>query len=117
MNRMYLFALGACAIAILIVANLPGFSIPGNPSDKLQHVAAFAVLAAFAAGALPREPLWRLWLGLSVFAAGIEAVQYLMALGREADWVDFLASVAGATAALSFIFLIRRAKSALADAR
>ena len=117
MNRFYLFALGATAFAVLLLANIPVFDIPGNPDDKLLHFAAFAVLAAFAAGAFPKVPVRRLWLGLTGFAAAIELVQFLLAQGREADRIDFLAGIAGAAAALLIAFLVRRGKSASDQAR
>ncbi|MFI8667217.1 VanZ family protein [Qipengyuania sp. NPDC077410] len=117
MNRFFLFALGATAFAVLLLANIPVFVTPGNPDDKLLHFAAFAVLAIFAAGALPKVPIRRLWLGLTAFAAAIELVQFLLALGREADWIDFLAGVAGTAAALLIAYLVRRGKSASDHAR
>lgn len=117
MNRFYLFVFGATALAVLLLANIPVFDIPGNPNDKLLHFAAFAVLAIFAAGALPKVPVRRLWFGLTVFAAGIELVQFLMAEGREADWIDFLAGVAGGATALFVAYVVRRGKSASDHAR
>jgi hypothetical protein len=42
-------------------------TLPGTPSDKLQHVAAFAVLSALAAAAWPRAPLVRTGLLLAAF--------------------------------------------------
>jgi len=71
---------------VLVLAVLPSLSIPGNPDDKLLHIAAFSVLTLLAAGAFPQIRLRSLWIWLVGFAAAIEMIQLLMQQGREADW-------------------------------
>lgn len=95
----------------MLLANIPGLDIPGNPDDKMLHFAAYSGLAIFAAKALPNMPYSRLLVVLTIFAAGIELVQFLMAQGRQANLMDFLAGVAGAAAALFIAFVVRRGKS------
>lgn len=75
-------------------------AIPGDLSDKQLHLMAFLVLATLAAFAFPRVSLIRLFLGLAVFGAAIELIQAIPALGREASWLDWLADVLAAAAAL-----------------
>jgi hypothetical protein len=48
---------------------------PASPTTKVQHIIAFATLAALGSFAYPRIALTRLLVGLSVFGAFIEIVQ------------------------------------------
>jgi hypothetical protein len=65
--------------------------LPGQPTDKLQHIAAFAVLTALACAAWPAAPRLRVLVALAGFGALIELVQAIPALNRSADWRDWLA--------------------------
>ena len=82
----------------LIMALLPQPpQLPGNLSDKVQHVAAFAMLAALGSVAYPSAPVVRLLVGLSAFGALIELLQSLPELNRDSDPLDWVAgSVAAA---------------------
>lgn len=111
MQRLYACALAATVLTVLLLANIPPFTLPGNPSDKLQHVVAFAVLAWLAAGTFPSWSMRLLWAWLAAFAGTIEFVQLLLHQGREADELDFIAGMAGATGVLLIIFLARRSKA------
>ena len=82
--------------------------LPGNPSDKLQHLAAFAGLAALAAMAYPRVRLPRIAIGLALYGALIEIVQSIPALRRSAELMDWMADIAGLALALAAAALIRR---------
>ena len=104
--------MGATSLAVLVLAVLPSLSIPGNPDDKLLHIAAFAVLALLAAGAFPQIRLRSLWIWLVGFAAAIEMIQLLMQQGREADWNDLMVGMSAAAVALFLVHLIRRATAA-----
>jgi len=83
--------------------------LPGSPSDKVQHIIAFATLGCLAALAYPRQHLWSLGLGLSVFGAGIEIAQMIPSLNRDSDVVDWLAdTVASALVLLATRQFVRR---------
>ena len=78
--------------------------VPGEPNDKVQHIAAFATLALLGSFAYPRTALTRLLVGLSVFGALIEVVQAIPALHRDSDVLDWLAD----TLAVIVVLLIVR---------
>lgn len=82
--------------------------IPGNPSDKLQHIAAFAVITALATVAFPRTRPLRLLFGLSAYGALIEFVQWIPALHRDSDLRDWLADTLASATVLLIAWLWRR---------
>ena len=104
-NRLFLFALILAAAFTFVMATLPHPPrIPGNPQDKIQHIAAFVVMTTLAVPAFPRARLIHLILGLSAFGALIEFVQAIPALHRDSDWRDWLAD----TVAILGTLLVRR---------
>jgi len=68
--------------------------VPFNPSDKIQHMIAFGVLACLASHAYFRTSLVKLGLGLAVFGALIEVLQSIPLLHRDSSAVDWLADCA-----------------------
>ena len=116
MHHIYTAALGLAVAAVVILANIPGFSIPGDPSDKLLHFIAFFALALLVIGARPHKSALHTLLWLTAFAGAIELIQLLMHQGREADWGDFGAGVAGATAAIVIVSLAKCFRSEPVDA-
>lgn len=109
MQRPTIFLFRSVALFALVMAALPQpVAIPGNPSDKLLHIAAFAVLALLAPFAYPRARLIVILLALPAFGGFIELVQTIPALNRHADWIDWMADTLAATFVLSCIFLLRR---------
>lgn len=94
----------AAALFAFVMAAIPHPpDIPGNPSDKLQHIAAFATLSLLGAWAFPRLPLIQLLLRLSLFGAFIELVQAIPVLHRDSDPLDWLADTIACVAVLSLI--------------
>ena len=91
--------------------------LPGAPSDKVQHIAAFLVLGALASFAYPRTSPVYLATALSLFGAVIEIVQLIPALHRDGDPVDWIADTAAAGLILIFLHWLRtrRVKSAAAN--
>ena len=82
----------AAAIFAFVMAVLPHPpQIPGHPSDKIQHIAAFATLGALGAWAFPRVGILKLIIRLSIFGAVIEIAQAIPALHRDSDVLDWLA--------------------------
>ena len=86
-------------------------ALPGSPSDKLQHMAAFAVLAGLGAAAYPELPLLRLGLFLAGVGLFIEIAQLIPALNREADLIDLIADIVAAAVILAGVALWRRRRA------
>ena len=94
-RKYFVIAFWLAAAFAFVMATLPQPpTLPGQPSDKVQHAIAFSVLAGLAFTAWP----WKRWLlivvGLSAFGALIEIVQIIPALHRDSDWIDWLADSA-----------------------
>jgi VanZ family protein len=81
--------------------------IPGDPSDKIQHILAFTVLAGLATAAYPRAPLLRIALLLSGFGALIELLQLIPPLHRDGNVVDWLADSAAVALVLAAVAAVR----------
>jgi peptidoglycan/LPS O-acetylase OafA/YrhL len=79
--------------------------MPGHPSDKVEHVVAFLVLAALGRWAYPETRKRVLLLGLSGFGALIEIVQAIPILHRDSDPSDWIADVAASLAVFVLISL------------
>jgi hypothetical protein len=108
-RRLLPYAFWAALLFAFVMAVLPKPPrLPGDPSDKIQHILAFSVLAGLAAAAFPRTSLIRILLQLSAFGALIELVQIIPALHRDGDWVDWAADTIAAAAVLGLAALVRR---------
>jgi len=77
-------------------------AIPGQPSDKVQHVIAFSVLTILAFTAWPRRGWLLIVAGLSAFGALIEIVQLIPAMHRDGNWNDWMADTAAVMVIASF---------------
>lgn len=98
LTRLWRLAFAASALFAIVMASLPEPPIPRNPPDTLLHLLAFAVLTVLARLGFPRARGWSIFLGLGALGAGIELIQAIPALNREAslrDWaVDMVAILA-----------------------
>jgi hypothetical protein len=95
-HRLFLVALVltlflGSLIAVLTLAPVSAASVPG--SDKLHHVLGFAALSFPLPFARPKLAL-PIVLGVATYGGMIELIQPYV--GRQAEWGDFLADVAGA---------------------
>jgi VanZ family protein len=99
--RSIFWLVASFAFVLAILPHPP--ELPGEPSDKLQHIIAFASLAALASFAYPRAGLLKLLAGLSLFGALIEAVQAIPMLHRDSDVLDWLADTGAALVVLIVI--------------
>ena len=90
--RYVFWAAAVFAFVMAIVPQPP--QLPGEPSDKVQHITAFATLALLGSFAYPATRLMRLLGSLSLFGAVIEIVQAIPALHRDSDVVDWIADTA-----------------------
>jgi VanZ family protein len=90
-GRALRLAFWASAIFAYVMAVLPHPpKIPGEPSDKIQHVTAFLTLGLLSKLAYPATSPLQLLLRLSLFGAFIEVVQAIPSLHRDSsvwDWV------------------------------
>lgn len=102
MRRLLFWAAAIFAFVMAILPHPP--DIPGNPSDKLQHVAAFATLGLLGAWAYVQTPLVQLFGGLSLFGAFIEIVQAIPALHRDSDVRDWIADTVACGVVLLFVY-------------
>ena len=107
-TRILRTAFWAAAVFAFVMAVLPHPpQLPGAPSDKIQHIAAFLVLGALASFAWPRTSPVYLATALSVFGAVIEVVQLIPSLHRDGDPVDWIADTAAAGLMQIFLHWLR----------
>ncbi len=89
------------ALFITVMSLLPANNLPSlGVSDKIEHAAAYALLAFWFASVMGRWDYLYLFLALLAFGGGIEIAQGLMGLGREADLLDLAADAAGSVVGL-----------------
>ena len=101
-------AFWAAAAFALVMASLPKPPrLPGDPSDKIQHIMAFVVLAVLAAAGYSRTSVSRLALGLSCFGALIEFIQAIPMLHRDSSLLDWIADTVAAGLVLAAIAMWR----------
>lgn len=101
-RRLLFWAAASFAFVMAILPHPP--EIPGNPNDKLQHVAAFATLGVLGAWAYFQTSLLYLFGGLSAFGAFIEIVQAIPALHRDCDIKDWIADTVACGVVLLFVY-------------
>lgn len=85
--------------------------LPPSPSDKLEHMSAFAVLALLARLGFPRSPDWRILEHLSFLGALIEVAQALPFIDRDCDLFDWIADTMAIAAVLLLARLFRSRKT------
>ena len=110
----------AALVLTLVMAWLPHPPpIPGNPEDKIQHIAAFLALSLLGAVAFPKSSLLRLGERLSFLGAIIEVVQNIPALHRDCDIMDWIADTAAILIMLLFVraWRVRRKTGAIPTSR
>lgn len=108
---MYRGTFWAALIFGLVVALLPQPpQLPVAADDKVQHIIAFAILAALGSAAYPSLALMRLLAGLSAFGALIEVLQAIPMLNRDSDLLDWIADTVAAAFVLAAIWLWRSKK-------
>ena len=100
--RVAFWAGAAFALIMALLPHPP--QLPGEPSDKLQHIAAFLTLGALGSLAYPRANPLHLGAGLSLVGAIIEILQLIPALHRDGDPLDWAAD----TAAVALIIVLLR---------
>lgn len=113
MPRLPTIIFWAAMLFAFVMALLPlPPQLPGSPSDKVQHILAFAVLACLARWAYPNAGALKLLLALSAFGALIEAAQAIPALNRDADAMDWIADTIAAAVVLAVATIWSRRSAA-----
>jgi VanZ family protein len=97
-SRLIFWAAWAFSLVMAVLPHPP--RLPGEPSDKVEHVAAFLTLGLLSAWAYPKTPLIQLLIRLSLFGALIELIQAIPSLSRDSDPLDWLADTIAAAVAL-----------------
>ena len=99
------------AFVALVMALLPHPpQLPGEPSDKIQHIAAFLLLGALGSFAYPKTKPIYLGGGLSLFGAAIEILQLIPVLHRDGDPLDWLADTAAVVLIITLLRWSLRAR-------
>jgi hypothetical protein len=104
--RILLFIAALTAFVMAILPHPP--EVPVVSWDKLQHMAAFAVLAGLAALGFPRSSPFVVLAGLALFGGLIELVQAIPAIHRDSDAFDWLADIGAGAVVLALAEFWRR---------
>lgn len=97
------------ALFALVMASLPQPpQLPGQPSDKLQHIVAFVVLTLLSRTSYPTARPVIIFASLAAFGAVIEIVQRIPFLHRETSVVDWVVDCLAITATLGVLMLAKR---------
>jgi hypothetical protein len=105
-SRLLFWAATIFAFVMAVIPHPP--QLPGHPSDKIQHILAFLVLATLGRWAYPKVRKREQLLALAGFGALIEMVQAIPALHRDSDPYDWVADVAAAFTVFVIVWLWRR---------
>jgi hypothetical protein len=108
--RAIFWLAAAFAFVMAVLPHPP--EVPGNPNDKVQHIAAFVTLSFLGSFAYPATGLVQLLVRLSLFGAAIEVVQAIPALHRDSDFWDWVADTLAVGTALLLVWLLRRRSNA-----
>lgn len=112
--RIVLFAAIIFAVTMALLPHPPHTPID-RYGDKIQHMIAFATLAALTAWSYPETPLVRIGERLSFLGALIEVLQAIPALNRDCDIRDWIADTASIAVVLVVIALYRRGRDAISS--
>jgi VanZ family protein len=96
-------AIGWLLIVLAVIASImPVQHLPKPPgvTDKMEHVAAYALLALWFAGIYPRSRYVVIGIGLFVMGIAVEWAQGAMPFGRQSDLRDVVANSIGIVAGL-----------------
>ena len=97
--QLLFWSAAAFAFVMAVLPHPP--ELPGDPSDKVQHIRAFAVLAALALAAFAEMSPLRIGVALGLLGAAIEVVQMIPMLHRDASALDWLADCAAVLVVLA----------------
>jgi VanZ family protein len=102
------FVLGLMLLLVLCLTPADQMPEIGGAFDKLEHGAAFLMLALCGRIAFPsRRALWLLLGGLALLGAAIELTQMTIP-GRDAQFMDEVADIVGAVLGVGLGEMLRR---------
>ena len=114
--RIAFWTAAAIALVMALLPHPP--QLPSEPSDKVQHIAAFVLLGALGSFAYARSNPVHLGVGLSLFGAAIEILQLIPSLHRDGDPLDWIADTAAAALVIILLrALTKRRSGAASDPR
>lgn len=99
--RLLFWGAAIFAFVMAVIPHPP--KLPGHPSDKIQHIVAFVVLAVLGLWAYPGTRKRKMLLGLAAFGALIEFAQAIPEIHRDSDPFDWIADVAAAFAVFAAV--------------
>lgn len=103
---LWLAGAALLALAIAVGSLLPGAAVaPVAGYDKIEHVAAYLLLAAWLTGLVAPRHYPSVALATVLFGVGLELAQGAFTATREAEWADVAANAAGTGAALLVAWL------------
>jgi len=115
-RRLFRTATLACAIAIAWLAFRPADEVEaGLPWDKANHALAFLVLTFLTGRGWPDLSPARLVLIMLAAGVGIELIQGLPQVGRDADIRDVVADAAGIAIGFVLLAWTRRRRTAVRE--
>ena len=101
--------LWAAVLFTFVMAVLPHPPrLPGDPSDKVQHIVAFATLGLLSAFAYPLAPVLMLVVSLALFGGLIELAQAIPVLHRDSSLIDWIADMIASGTVLLIVRWFRR---------
>jgi hypothetical protein len=108
-SRLWTALFWVCAVSAAVLALIPQppHLATGAFADKIEHMVAFAVLAALGMLAYPALSRLRLLLMLCAFGAGIELAQAIPALNRDSAFDDWVVDGAVTALVLAIPLLLR----------
>jgi VanZ family protein len=99
--RLWLLAAWSLVAVAIFASVMPVQKLPEvATSDKVQHMAAYAMLAVWFAGIYPKSRYAWIAVGLFILGVAIEGAQGVMGFGRQADFYDMAANASGIAAGL-----------------
>jgi VanZ family protein len=112
-RRLGRVAFWVALVGVVALALLPGNDTPAFPwSDKVNHFGAFAVLTGLARFAYPGRRGWTILAAMLGVGVGIELLQALPVIGRDAEIGDVVADLSGAFTVLVLHRLMRGRRQA-----
>jgi VanZ family protein len=92
--------------AVFFVCLQPGLGPPVPAGfDKLEHLAAYVLLALWFTGLVARGRYWAVGAGLLALGLLIEVLQWRMNLGRSAEALDMFANMLGVGVGITIALL------------
>jgi uncharacterized protein (TIGR03382 family) len=94
--RLWLAAAWTLVVFAILASLMPAQHLPDvGASDKVEHMAAYALLALWFTGIYPKSRYMWIAVGLFLLGLGIEGAQGAMGYGRQADVRDMAANATG----------------------